>query len=230
MQLRVNDSIDPNEVDEDPPEPKEAMVELAKIGQPSVAPLIKVLENPSNYSCVYAITVLGEIGASEAAKPILDAFTSKDYINYRVTYRLKDFTSEVNEALHKIGLPALEPTLAFLKKKRDEKDTGGMLEAMGILVGIKNEKSFATLVDLLNEEGMEKEYILADLVEYGDPRAIEHLKRLVNQSQDEEERRDIFEAIRDLAPAEHSSLSRNDCTICGQRYFQAFRANSSNAL
>lgn len=201
-QLKVNDKIDPNEVDEDPPEPKQAMEEIAKIGQPAVAPLIKVLKNPSNYSCVYAITVLGQIAAPEAAKPIFDSFTSKDFISNRITYRLKDFSSEVNEALHKIGLPALEPVLTYLKEKREQKDTGGILQVTDVLTGIKDEKSFATLVDLLNEDALEKEYILTDLVQYGDPRAIEPLKKLIKEDQDEEERRGVFEAIHDLAPTE----------------------------
>lgn len=201
-QLKVNDKVDPNEVDKDPLEPKEAMEELAKIGQPAVAPLIKVLKNPSNYSCVYAITVLGQIAAPEAAQPIVDAFTSKDYINSRVTYALKDYYSEAYEALQKIGLPALEPTLAHLKKKREQKDDIGILEAMDILVNIKDERSFIALVDLLNDDSVQKEDIINYLVKYGDSRAVKYLRELVKPSQDENERRGIFEAIRDLETAD----------------------------
>lgn len=201
-QLKVNDEVDPNEVDDDPPEPKEAMEELAKIGQPAVAPLIKVLKNPSNYSCVYAITVLGQIAAPEAAKPIVDAFTSENYINSRVTYALKDYYSEAYEALHKIGLPALEPALAHLKKKREQKDNIGILEAMDILVNIRDERSFVALVDLLNDDTVQKEDIINDLVKYGDSRAVKYLRELIKPDQDEDERRGIFEAIRDLEPAD----------------------------
>jgi HEAT repeat protein len=201
-QLKVNDKIDPNEVDDDPPEPKEAMEELAKIGQPTVAPLIKVLKNPSNYSCVYAITILGRIAAPEAAKPIVEAFTSENYINSRVTYALKDYYSEAYEALRKIGLPALEPTLAHLKKKREQKDHIGILEAMDILVNIQDERSFAALVDLLNDDAVQKEDIINDLVKYGDNRAVKYLRELIKPEQDEDERRGIFEAIRDLEPAD----------------------------
>ncbi len=194
-QLKINDKNDPNEVDVDPKEPNAAMEELVRIGQPAVASLVKVLENPSNYSCVYAITVLGEIAAPEAAQPIIDAFKSDHYINSRVIYRLKDFSSEVYNALSKIGLPALEPTLTFLNEKREQQDSISMVAAMEILERIKDEKSFNTLIDLLSDEVAIKEAVINSLVNYGDKRAIEHLKKHLA---DDKEHLNILEAIKEL--------------------------------
>ncbi len=109
---------------------------------------------------------------------------------------------KVYEALHKIGLPALEPTLEFLKEQRTQKDDGGILGAIVILKGIKDEKTFIALIDLLHDDAVEKEYIIPDLVQYGDGRTAEHLRTLVSDNEDESERLDVFEAIRDLAPTE----------------------------
>jgi HEAT repeat protein len=199
-QLKANDKVHPAEVEEDPSEPKEAMEELAKIGQPVVVSLIKILEDPSIYSCLYAIKVLGQIAAPEAAKPILDAFTSERFLDAGILGT--DFRSDAYEALQKIGRPALEPILAYLKERREQKDGSGILDVLEILKGIKDEKTFNALVDLLNEDAIDKEYIIDDLVQYGDPRAIEHLKKLVKEDLDDDERRGIFEAIRDLAPVD----------------------------
>lgn len=77
----VNDKITALEYEFVPEEPKEAISELARIGQPAVASLIALLKNTAKYSCLYAIKVLGEIKDPAAAKPILDAFSSQDFID-----------------------------------------------------------------------------------------------------------------------------------------------------
>lgn len=188
--LMVNDKITALEYEFVPEEPKEAISELARIGQPAVASLIALLKNTAKYSCLYAIKVLGEIKDPAAAKPILDAFSSQDFID---SFTLAEEYNQAVLALHSIGVPALEPTLTFLKEKSEQNDDVGILQAMEILTGIKDEKSFRALVNLLSNDAAEKEEVIHSLEEYGDKRAVEYLKKILT---DDGNREDALEVIR----------------------------------
>jgi len=176
-ELKVNDEKEASEYERRPKEPREAIDELVKIGRPAVKPLLELLKNTSRYSCIYATKVLGEIGDSAAVQPIIDAFSSEAFVE--AFAELTDYEEPVL-ALQRIGPPALGSTLIFLEKKRDEEDDIGIYQALRILAGIKAEKSFKALVDMLSHPDSE---IQIDAVEslgkYGDKRAVEHLKNLL---------------------------------------------------
>jgi HEAT repeat protein len=176
-ELRVNDKKRASEYKRRPKEPKEAMNELVKIGRLAVNPLLELLKNTSRYSCLYAIKVLGEIGDPAAVQPIIEAFSNESFLDEFA--ELADYEQPV-VALQRIGLPALEPTLAFLKKKRDEDDNIGIYQALEILAGIKDEKSFEALVDMLSHPDSEAQINAVEwLGKYGDKRAVQHLKNLL---------------------------------------------------
>jgi len=148
---------------------------LVKIGEAAVEPLLELLKDTSRYSCLYAIKVLGEIRDPRAVQPIIEAFSSREFID-----ELGDEYEQPKLALQKIGLPALEPTLAYLQEMKEKDDELGMCTALEILAGIKDEKSFMALVDMLSHPNDEVQATAVILLgEYGDKRAVEHLKKLL---------------------------------------------------
>jgi len=176
-ELKVNDEKEASGYERRPKEPGEAIDELVKIGRPAVKPLLELLKNASRYSCIYATKVLGEIGDSAAVQPIIDAFSSEAFVE--AFAELTDYEEPVL-ALQRIGPPALGPTLIFLEKKRDEEDDIGIYQALRILAGIKAEKSFKALVDMLSHPDSEIQInAVESLGKYGDKRAVEHLKNLL---------------------------------------------------
>lgn len=193
-ELKVNDEKEALKYERRPKEPREAMDELVKIGRPAVKPLLELLKNTSRYSCIYATKVLGEIGDSAAVQPIIDAFSSEGFLD--AFAELADDYDQPVSALQRIGLPALEPTLTFFKKKRDEDSDIGIYQALRILAGIKDEKSFKALVDMLSHPDSEVQINAAEsLGKYGDKRAVEHLKDLLENV---DVRDYVAEAIRKL--------------------------------
>ena len=191
--LKINDEKEADEYEEQPEEPKEAMDALVKIGKSAVESLLGFLKNRSKYSCLYAIKVLGEIRDPRAIEPIIEAFSSEEY---GYAFESYDDYEQAKLALRKIGLPALDPTLNYLKEKKEEDDEVALCDALEILSGIKDEKSFAALVDMTsypNEEVQANAFRL--LGEYGDKRAVEHLSGFL---EDEDFRDEAKEAIRNL--------------------------------
>jgi len=196
--LKVNDRKPASEFEETPKEPREAMEELVRIGRPATEPLLELLKNASKYSCFYAIKVLGDIGDPSAAQPILNMFSNQEYLD--TFAEIGDEYLEAALALHKIGLPSLEPTLTFLKERIKQDDDLGIYHATRILVGIKNEKSFAALVNLMSQSDDQPQLdAVAALGDYGDKRAVEHLKKLLPNA---EIRNEVLESIRKLLPTQ----------------------------
>jgi HEAT repeat protein len=196
-ELRVNDGKDAWEYEEPPREPEEAMRSLMEVGEEAVEPLIKLLENPSKYSCLYAIKVLGEIGSPKAVKPIMDAFFSESFDD---AFPILDEYNQPIIALQKIGPSALEPALDYLKKSKEEESRFGIDKALSIIVKFRDERSFTALIDALSHPDDYVKEVAVDLLkEYGDTRAVEHLKKLLEH---DDWRKYVASAIRKLVTKE----------------------------
>ena len=199
-ELKVNDLIPVSEYDSPPKEPNAIMKELIGLGDVVVERLIELLENRSKYSCLYAIKILGAIRDPRAVQPILNVLSGDEF------YHNFDIDDETDGrapiiALHKIGIPALEPTLEYLEKELKKKWEPNMYTALQILVGIKDEKSYSVLVEMLNYQSEEPEEPIVQptaiqmLGEYGDKRAVEHLVKLL---ENDDTRNDAIGSIRKL--------------------------------
>jgi HEAT repeat protein len=178
--LKVYDKKAASDYEYEPKEPKETMRKLVKAGKPAVEPLLELLKNPSKCSCFYATKVLGEIGEPSAVQPLLDLISHDEYVDTLVDNW--GVFGEHLEAICKIGIPSLEPTLSFLEEKTKQGKDGswGVYCATEILAGIKDEKSFNALVNMLSKPGEEE---IDALVKYGDKRAIGHLKKLLTNNE-----------------------------------------------
>lgn len=203
--LKVNDGKEAREYEESPKEPKEAIDTLVRIGDSAVKPLLELLKDTSRYSCLYAIKVLGEIRDPITVKSIIEAFSSEDFGDSF------QWATEYNQgiiALQKIGLPALEPTLNYLKEsmqKPHPQDEEGVCNALEILAEIKDERSFKALINMLSHPNGEVQYTaVSSLVAYGDKRAVEHLKKLLENPKTRES---TAETIRKLvSPREYIKI------------------------
>ena len=198
-ELKVNDSKPAGEYDVYLKEPKAAMEELVKLGEVAVEPLIALLENHSKYSCLYAINILGEIRDPKAVQPILGVLSSDEFHD---NFEMDNESDQPIIALHKIGMPALEPTLQYLKTELENIFEPGICIALKILAGVKDEKSFSALVEMLYYHSEELEFAIVQptaislLGEYGDRRAVEHLMKLL---ENKDTREYAINSIRKLA-------------------------------
>ena len=179
-----------------PEEPREAIEALIRIGKPAVDHLIELLKNPQVLSCAYAIKILGEIGDERAIKPMLEVLTHKDLLEISINDKWGDIGDLVVEALKKIGAPALEHIIGYIDENWE--NPYALLSIPGLLSEIKDERSFNALIKLLSHPDTDiREFVATGLGNYGDPRAVEHLERLL----DDEESRVIsatLESIRKL--------------------------------
>jgi len=177
-ELKVNDGKRASDYEEEPKEPKRAMDDLVKVGEPAVKPLLALLKDASKYSCLYAIKVLGEIRDPRAAQPIIKAFSSKGFADaFELEY------DQPKLALQKIGLPVLEPVLNYLEEGKRNDDVEGMVFSMRVLAHIKDEKAFKMLVNMLSYPNDEvKDWAIESLAEYRDKRAIDRLSRFLLDS------------------------------------------------
>lgn len=197
-ELKINDSKRAIEFDKTPEEPRVALEELVKLAEKAVEPLIELLQDRSKYSCLYAIRILGEIGDIRAVEPILGVLASEEFNN---NFQSTDEHDQPIIALHTIGLPSLEPTLQFLKTEIEKGNEFRISDALEILAGINDEKSFSALVEMLfhDDPRYETEVVRETAVEllgkYGDTRAVEHLAKLLD---DEGAREDAAQSIRRL--------------------------------
>jgi len=197
-ELKANDSIPAIEYDSPPKEPKTAIEELVKLGEVVVECLIELLENRSKYSCLYANKILGEIRDPRAVQPILGILSGDEFYN---NFEMDDESDQPIIALHKIGMSALEPTLEYLKKELENRYEPNICTALKILAGIKDEKSFSTLVEMLNYQSEEPKFAIVQptaielLGKYGDRRAVDHLVKLLENN---DTREDAIKSIRKL--------------------------------
>ncbi len=185
--LKVNDEIY-GQVGE-PREPREAMDALIKIGKPAVKPLLELLKNPETWSIYYSVKVLGEIGDGRAVEPLIKLIDDENFWG-------TDCFDETIWALQKIGLPAVQPMLNYLRDKKEKKETDEIIGALWVLEKIKDERVYRALVDTLSYPYEEvQEATIASLKVYSDERAVKHLSRFL---EDENFREDAKEAIKSL--------------------------------
>jgi len=224
--LRVNDEKRVSDYEETPEEPKEAMNALVKIGETAVGPLLELLKDTSRYSCLYATKVLGEIRDPRAVQPIIEAFSSEGFAE---AFELAEEYEQTKLALQKIGLPALEPTLNYLRDRSEkeeitDEDIEGACYALEILTGIKDEQAFHALVDALSHSEYDVRCVAIDsLGEYGDKRAIGHLKKLL---EDKELRDEVLDSIRKLDLQMYRKLLTKDA----ERRLQQFKNSIASPI
>lgn len=114
-ELKVNDQEDIYEAEEEPEEP-EAISELIKIGRPAVEPLLMLscAEGvDGNWSAVYAVKILGEIGDLAAIEPLIFRLV---VVQGESTF----ITNEIIEALRKFSLASIETLLHWSKEEGHE--------------------------------------------------------------------------------------------------------------
>ena len=191
--LKINDRKE-NWDDIYPEEPQSVMEALAKKGGLAVEPLFKLLLNPSKFSCLYAIKILGEIADPRAIQPIIEAFFSDSFLD----------TFEDDEvlvpmiALEKIGLSAIEPILSTLEQKKKRGDIYSITLVLKTLARFRDERSLDVLIDaLFHADSFVQETAIDMLKDYGDKRAVEPLQKIL---EDTKAREHAIEAIRKLVP------------------------------
>lgn len=199
-ELKINDAIKAEDYENLPEVPKQAIEELIKIGRDAVEPLMALLKDKTRMSCFYSLKALAEIKDPQAVKPILDVIFSKEYDEI---FQFQEEHDQPILALQKIGLPTLEPTLRYIrehayKEKLDIEELNAITNAFTVLEGIKHEKSLAMLTDMLSHPYTEvREQAVESLGKYGDRRAVDHLKKLL---EDEEWVDYTLGSIRKLVP------------------------------
>jgi HEAT repeat protein len=107
----------------------------------------------------------------------MEAFFSESFDE--AFQRLDEYNQPII-ALQKIGPSALEPALDYLKKSKEEESRFGIDKALSIIVKFRDERSFTALIDALSHPDDYVKEVAVDLLEeYGDARAVEHLKKLL---------------------------------------------------
>lgn len=201
-----------------PKEPRKAMEELVKIGEPAIEPLLELLKDTETWSIEYAIEILVEIGDSRAVKPLI---------------KLLDEGFDPDSpiwALQKIGLPALEPILEYLKVSWEKEDTSGFRCALAVLEKIKDERSFKALVDALSHpDSSVREDAAVYLGNYGDKRAFEAVVKVF--AEDPSYDSDVKGVVRALA--KDSSTYRETLAgygVVGRERIEELRESIRKAL
>jgi len=118
-----------------------------------------------------AALALGEIGDARAVGPLTQALKDKNDF----------FVADVEEALVKIGEPAVEPLIQALK----DEDSGVRWAAAATLGEIKDERAVAPLIQALKDGGRGVRWQAAmALVEMGEP-AVEPLIQALKDEEEE---------------------------------------------
>ncbi len=164
--LKVNDEV-PFKYANKPQEPKEAINSLIRIGAPTVEPLLNLLRDTETWSGIYVIHILGEIGDARAIEHLIKLLDGAVFID------------EAMFTLERIGLPALDTILSYIKEKKDKDNGYSIAGALEVLEKIKDEKSFNALIDALSHPDHDvQDSAVASLGGYGDKRALKFLSKL----------------------------------------------------
>lgn len=207
---------DGKQIKPDPREPREAMKELVEIGEPAVEPLLELLEDIETWSILYAIEVLGGIGDVRAVLPLLNL-------------RYEPVMDESLDALQKIGLPALEPVLEYLRSGWEEDDRGGKFWPFHLLSKIKDDRSYKALFKGLSHPDSEvREWAAVYLGDYGDKSAF---KGVVEVFKEDPENSEVMEAVRVLAkdPLAYREVLAA-CGVVGRERIEEVRKNIGNSI
>jgi hypothetical protein len=129
---------------------------LIGLGEAVVESLADYLYEVDSYSCIIAAGVLGKIGSSAAVPALIDAIeTDAD-----------DLCEDALEALVKIGSPAVQPLIDRINDRlnnpeidKNERETC-TIYALGTLSQIRDPRSFAFMVELLDRFAEDGEYLM----------------------------------------------------------------------
>jgi HEAT repeat protein/protein-S-isoprenylcysteine O-methyltransferase Ste14 len=191
---------------------------LEKLGEQSVDPLIKLLEDPDPVLRQIAASVLGKIGSSKAEDALIQSLSDKNS-NVRL---------DAAGALGKIGAEkAVEPLILLLKDESDpvvyvtatalgrigsDKAVEPLIQSLDhpnnwnhkalvtALWNIGSEKAVGPLLDLLEEENLKasvKREIMVAFLKIGSPKTSSALKKAMND-EDSEVRIYAQEALKKL--------------------------------
>jgi HEAT repeat protein len=116
---------------------KQQWDKCVKFGKVAVKPLIKILKDENTYIREAAAKALGEIGAIEAAKPLIETLNDEEYVR-----------EVVIESLVKIGKPIVPLLLEYLGN-RDENIRAGIAKVLG---KIGNNGTKEDLINALKDE------------------------------------------------------------------------------
>ncbi len=160
--------------------PAEPRSELLALGSEAVAPLLELVREAEGLVPVHAVELLAQLKAPEALAPLLE--------------RLRH--SEPGEMLHDallFGLeewgPAVVPAaLEVLESTREAEQRLGLLTVLA-RSGSRDERILPVLLAQLQESPVQA---ALNLSRYGDPRAIEPLKRALAAYPFEEDAEDLF--------------------------------------
>lgn len=208
-ELKVNDKEEIYEGKEEAIEPREVIDKLIKIGSPAVDFLLPLLNHPKRYSCAYAVKVLGEIGDSRAATPLVKLLATDDYLD------LIDEAEGLEDAhilaLEKIGPVAI--SLLIEQVNKDKNNWSMIWYLCEVSERVHDEKAFQLMTELLSSEDSDIQGTVIDgLIKYGDKTAIQYLHPLLKEPKLQEAvRGKVFEAFRKLGDLQtYRQLLRED--------------------
>lgn len=141
--------------------------EILALGDAAVPHLIEMLldEDLEGYGPVHAAALLGDLKATEAIEPLLQALRRTESLDWLHDHAIG--------ALTDIGPPALEPVL---RAHAEEKEADQRYSLASILasLGVEDERIYEILI---REFEADPGLSAGNLAQYGDARAIEYLSR-----------------------------------------------------
>jgi hypothetical protein len=158
--------------------PDALRAQLVAAGAAAVPHLLAILEDRDawlddapgdGWPPIHAVAILGEIGDPRSVGPLIAAT--------RDTGELDVLDNEIWLALPKHGAAALEPLLAAHDATSDEHERFAFTIVLSEL-GVRDDRIFTRLMDVFERD---PEAGAGSLGEYGDPRALPHLQRRLDE-------------------------------------------------
>lgn len=139
------------------------------VGDAAIRPLLAIVEDPSlfmadavggGHAPIHAATLLGELQATEAVGPLVDALASGDPLDLA--------HGPLIDALKKLGPAVVDVALERLARATSSDERGGLREVLSDC-GVHDDRILAALT-----EGLAENPALgaSNLASYGDPRAL----------------------------------------------------------
>ncbi|MEK7476920.1 MAG: HEAT repeat domain-containing protein [Candidatus Coatesbacteria bacterium] len=159
--------------------PLDAIDALIEAGEPAAGPLVRLLDetepDDDDWTPLWAAITLGELRHAPAAPALLRLLALPE----------GDVLAEAGvEAIAKIGVPALPALLGFAREAREWEARHYAYAAIGLIPG---EASFRFLVAALDADPLLWSAIAMALADFGDPRALTHLRRIQGRARKDAE-------------------------------------------
>jgi HEAT repeat protein len=173
--------------------PESLSAAILSEGSAAVAPLVALLQDKSLHGPVHAARLLLQLGAPEALEPLVSRLLRSE-----PGQLLHD---TLLEGLARRGADVVPVTLKVLASTRDADARLGPLALLS-RCGAKDERIYALLLEQLQRSPARGAMNLAC---YGDPRALEPLRRALDAQEVDEEVDDLFvtQAVIELEDAIH---------------------------